>query len=193
MKTRTKWVSIPCVVVCGFISQQSGKVLFDYRQQKSYTGLDMCDLFDAVVKTFPCKSKLVLHGDGASINKSKEASHAIENPLKKTTKVVATTNVPYRPDLMGVGKLNFQDSLSLFHFGHLETCWLHAKRQYRKEIARLKVLQKPIDNLAVVAKCIDALNSEDCKRWAIEGWDKLWKAKPKQLEQQLPADKYIQE
>jgi hypothetical protein len=57
------------------------------------------------------------------------------------------------------------------------------------------VLQLPIDNLAVVAKCIDALDNDDCKRWAQEGWNMLAKAQPKQLEQPLhqPAAGQIEE
>ena len=92
------------MICCGFISAESGKVLFDYRQVKAYTGYDMSTFFDTVVYDYPCKSKLVLHGDGASINKSKETQHCFDDPLKKTTKVVRSTNIPYRPDLMGVGK-----------------------------------------------------------------------------------------
>ena len=49
-------------------------------------------------------------------------------------------------------------------------------------VAREKVALRQVDNLTLVKKCIAELDSDDCKLWAIDGWQKLFNAKPVVLE-----------
>ena len=105
--TRSKWSGSPCVVVCGYISEERGLVHMQVEQKGSFNGFDMGQQFDVVVNEYENGSKLVLHGDGARINLSKEAKASVLKPINKDTLVHQTTNLPYRPDLMGVGKSKF--------------------------------------------------------------------------------------
>ena len=65
---------------------------------------DMKAMFDTVCMQYPPDAKLVFHGDGASINVGHITQEAIEDPIVPTQQLAVTTNIPYRADLMGVGK-----------------------------------------------------------------------------------------
>ena len=104
LTTRSKWVSAPVVVVCGFISEETGDIYFAVETRKSFNGDDIGSFFDVVCQQYQPDAKLVFFGDGASINKSKEAKAAIAKPTVPGQQLEQLTNCPYRPDLMGVGK-----------------------------------------------------------------------------------------
>ena len=67
--TQSRWSSEPVVVVCGFISTQTGKVLFEVARQNSFNGDDMAAMVLRIRKMYGTGKKIALFGDNARINR----------------------------------------------------------------------------------------------------------------------------
>ena len=106
------------------------------------------------------QEEIVLYGDNARIHKN----HHVEEAACEED-VDMLFNIPYRPDLNGV-----------------EGLWRIAKDIYRREIARLHVNQKKINNLEVVQWVFMQITHDQCKNEAAGGWKRLMNAEPKEYE-----------
>ena len=179
LTTLSKWGSAPVVVVCGFISEQSGKVYFPARQQKSFNGESMAEfLLEIRTKMLPGK-KLAFFGDNARINIGKKMKAAAAQFLGVGSECRLLFNQPYRPDLSKCIPSFLTLPLSV---DGIEHCWGFCKRIYKQKIQQLRVNQEPVDNLAVVTECLEALDTERCSRIAAAGWRRLAEAMPVQPE-----------
>ena len=148
------------MVVIGFISAESGLVFVHIREQNSFTKKDVADCIKLVKNKYKFQD-IALFGDNARIHKNNFVEEAACEE-----DVELLWNIPYRPDLQGV-----------------EGLWRIAKDLYRKEIARLHVNQKFINNLEVVQWVFMQITHDQCKNEAKGGWKRLMKAVPKIYEE----------
>ena len=98
LQVQGKWAPSQLVVVCGFISAESGNVLMHAEEKKSFSGQDMAELFKKVQRKLGNR-KLALFGDNASINKSANAKQVAAACTRRRLPTELVYNLPYRPDL----------------------------------------------------------------------------------------------
>ena len=70
-------------------------------------------------------------------------------------------NIPYRLESNGI-----------------EGVWRIAKQRYRAELARRLVNEEPIDNLELVQDILMHITDEECKKEAMQGWQRLMALQP---------------
>ena len=140
------------MVVCGFISVESGKIMMKAFQRKSFTAKHILRFLKELSTKLKDK-EVVAFGDNASIHKA--CREDVEGHCEMLF------NLPYRPDL-----------------NNIESVWLLAKRKYRAEVARLLVTKQTINNLKLVKKILSEITDEQCSSAAAIGWKKLLNAEP---------------
>ena len=96
--THNKWSREPVVVVCGFISEETGKHYFSCHQQNSYRGVDMARFIAEIRSRYQPGQKVAFFGDNASINRCREVVEAAA-PSPRMAECRLLYNQPYRPDL----------------------------------------------------------------------------------------------
>jgi hypothetical protein len=86
------------IVVCGFISVETGKCYFPLLQQRSFRGVDIARFIAEIRSRYSADDKIAFFGDNASINRCREVKEAAaDNPRMAECRLLY--NQPYRPDL----------------------------------------------------------------------------------------------
>jgi hypothetical protein len=98
LTTHNKWSTAPLVVVCGFISVETGKGYFPSLQQRSFRGVDIARFIAEIRSRYSPGEKIAFFGDNASINRSREVKEAAA-PSPRMAECRLLYNQPYRPDL----------------------------------------------------------------------------------------------
>ena len=134
LKTAQKYYRSKLVVVCGFISVESGKIMMKAFQRKSFTAKHILRFLKELSNKLKDK-EVVAFGDNASIHK------ACREDVQGHCEMLF--NMPYRPDL-----------------NNIESIWALAKKKYRAEVARLLVTKHTINNLKLVKKILSEITDE---------------------------------
>ena len=131
MQQPSRFIGKQLVCCVGAISVDRGPIKFMLRRQRAYTGEDIAYFLRQLKKLQLPGRKLAVFLDNARIHGKKVQAAAKELAIK------LLYNRPYRPDLMGI-----------------ERVWHLAKIHYRKRIAKIRVHQLALDNVAVVKECL---------------------------------------
>jgi transposase len=128
------------VVVCLWISEESGVIMMHAEEKKAFNGKDMARQFRRLREVMGQERMVAAFGDQASINRAKVVREACAEP---DVDIKQWFNVTYRPDLLGIDYL-----------------FKAAKHQHRERITDLKKSGMPIDNLAVVQECLGSFSKD---------------------------------
>jgi transposase len=156
LKTAKKYYQSQLVCVWGAISVEEGWVHVEAQRKRALNTDDTIRYFKAIGRR-RIQNDLVMFGDNAkTFNNRRVHDWAAANDIE------LLYNVPYRPEANGI-----------------EGVWRIAKTRYRAELARRLVNDEPVDNLALVQDILMHITDEECKKEAMQGWQRLVKLEPK--------------
>ena len=141
------------VAVCGLISARLGTVFMNCKYG-SFDNESIRKTLALVKRRLPQGHKWALFMDNATIH-----VHGNVMAWCETNGVPVVLNAKYRPDLMGI-----------------EFFWREAKNRYRHELTEMYAGGRNFDNLRVVTDIVNSITQEKAKKWALVGWQHLYRA-----------------
>jgi hypothetical protein len=155
LRTAKRYYQSQLVCVWGAISVEKGWVFCEGRKCGAFKTDDTIRFFKAIGRRRD-QTPLVMFGDNAKVH-----NNARVRDWCGGNDVDLLWNIPYRPEGNGI-----------------EGVWRIAKARYRAELARRLVNEERVDNLALVLEVLTSITNDDCKKEAMQGWQRLMAMAP---------------